>query len=171
MSKVLVTDTYLSNIADSIRAKLGVSTTYKPSQMAGAIDSIETGATNMATGRIWVNSNVSNGLYKITSSTTLGFVPSFFFFIKENPTTVGHTIDYSDYMHFSTYLRSYRYKPASPSDQYSWSSGSKMGTDWTGNATAPCLHYDSMQTKNISICTSSNFILQGSKYYKWIAIA
>ena len=29
MSKVLVTDTYLNNIADSIRAKLGVSTTYK----------------------------------------------------------------------------------------------------------------------------------------------
>ena len=38
MSKVLVTDTYLTNIADSIRAKNGSSDTYLPSEMSGAID-------------------------------------------------------------------------------------------------------------------------------------
>lgn len=37
MAKVLVTDTYLSNIADAIRAKNGGSATYTPGQMAGAI--------------------------------------------------------------------------------------------------------------------------------------
>lgn len=37
MAKVLVTDTYLSNIADAIREKNGGSATYTPGQMAGAI--------------------------------------------------------------------------------------------------------------------------------------
>lgn len=40
MGKVLVTEQYLSDIADAIRAKLGVSDTYTPAQMAGAIEGI-----------------------------------------------------------------------------------------------------------------------------------
>lgn len=43
MSKVLVTEQYLTNIASAIREKLGVSTTYKPMQMASAISSIDGG--------------------------------------------------------------------------------------------------------------------------------
>ena len=43
MSKALITQSYLTNIANSIRTKLGVQTTYTPSQMSGAIDSIPTG--------------------------------------------------------------------------------------------------------------------------------
>lgn len=43
MAKVLVTEDYLEDIADAIRAKLGGSTTYKPGQMAGAIALIQTG--------------------------------------------------------------------------------------------------------------------------------
>lgn len=41
MAKVLVTESYLSDIADAIREKLGVSDTYTPAQMAGAIATIE----------------------------------------------------------------------------------------------------------------------------------
>ena len=44
MPKVLVTDSNLTNIANSIRNKLGVQTTYKPSEMSSAIDSIQTGS-------------------------------------------------------------------------------------------------------------------------------
>ena len=44
MAKVLVTDTYLSNIAGAIRNKLGVQTQYTPPEMAGAIASIPTGS-------------------------------------------------------------------------------------------------------------------------------
>lgn len=44
MAKVLVTDTHLINIANAIRIKKGSSTTYKPSEMADAISSIETGS-------------------------------------------------------------------------------------------------------------------------------
>lgn len=43
MAKVLVTEQYLSDIADAIRAKLGVSDTYTPAQMAGAIATISGG--------------------------------------------------------------------------------------------------------------------------------
>ena len=43
MAKVLVTDTYLTDIADAIREKLGVTTTYKPSQMGPAIETITGG--------------------------------------------------------------------------------------------------------------------------------
>ena len=42
MSKVLVTESYLSNIADSIRTKKGTIATFTPAQMSGAIDTIET---------------------------------------------------------------------------------------------------------------------------------
>lgn len=45
MAKVLVTNTYLSNIADAIREKAGVTTTYTPAQMAQAIIDLETAAT------------------------------------------------------------------------------------------------------------------------------
>ena len=40
MAKVLVTDTHLTNIANAIRDKNGSSDTYKPSEMASAIQSI-----------------------------------------------------------------------------------------------------------------------------------
>ena len=43
MAKVLVTDTHLTDIASAIRNKNGTSDTYKPSEMANAIESIETG--------------------------------------------------------------------------------------------------------------------------------
>ena len=47
MAKGLVTNTYLTNIANAIRTKLGVQTTYQPSQMAAAIASIPTGGSSM----------------------------------------------------------------------------------------------------------------------------
>ena len=43
MTKVLVTEQHLQDIADSIRGKNGSSATYKPGQMSAAIDAIPTG--------------------------------------------------------------------------------------------------------------------------------
>jgi len=43
MSKVLVTEGHLSNIAEAIRAKNGSSNTYRPGDMAAAIEAIPTG--------------------------------------------------------------------------------------------------------------------------------
>ena len=55
MTNVLVDDSYLSDIADTIRAKLGVSDTYLPSEMADAIDDIGGGVTPTGTINITTN--------------------------------------------------------------------------------------------------------------------
>lgn len=46
MAKVIITEQYLSDIADAIREKLGVSDTYTPAQMAGARKSSSMTATS-----------------------------------------------------------------------------------------------------------------------------
>lgn len=62
MATVTVNDSNLYDIADSIRAKLGVQTTYKPSEMADAIDSISGGGIT-PTGEIEIT---ANGTYDVT---------------------------------------------------------------------------------------------------------
>lgn len=58
MSKVLVSEEYLEDIADAIRDKLGGSAEYTPGQMAAAIGSIETGSTPVGTIPIAANGTV-----------------------------------------------------------------------------------------------------------------
>jgi len=43
MATTIINDTHLTNIANAIRNKNGTTDTYKPSEMAGAIENIETG--------------------------------------------------------------------------------------------------------------------------------
>lgn len=62
MADVIIDNSNLYDIADSIRAKLGVQTTYKPSQMADAIDSISGGGIT-PTGEIEIT---ANGTYDVT---------------------------------------------------------------------------------------------------------
>lgn len=59
MAKVLVTDTNLENIADAIRTKTGGSDTYKPSQMASAINNISTKLVLPSSGIAFGNSGSS----------------------------------------------------------------------------------------------------------------
>lgn len=58
MSKVLVTESSLESIANAIRSKNGLQTTYKPSQMAEAIAEIPTGTTPSGTIDITQNGTV-----------------------------------------------------------------------------------------------------------------
>ena len=46
MSKVYLEDTNLTNIANAIRSKNGETTTYKPSEMATAIENLPSGGTS-----------------------------------------------------------------------------------------------------------------------------
>ena len=77
MSKVLLTDTHLSDIADAIRNKNGSTTTYTPGQMAAAINAIPTGGggsvtlqdktyTPSETGATITYDNGYDGLRKVT---------------------------------------------------------------------------------------------------------
>lgn len=48
MNKAIITASTLTDIANAIRSKLGVATTYKPSEMAAAIGSIEGGSSGIS---------------------------------------------------------------------------------------------------------------------------
>lgn len=61
VQQVLVTPTYLEDIAGAIRAKLNVETQYKPGQMAAAIANIPTGITPTGTKQI-----TQNGTHDVT---------------------------------------------------------------------------------------------------------
>lgn len=47
-TKALITESYLTDIGDAIRAKLGVNTTYYPSEMGNAVRSINTMAASVS---------------------------------------------------------------------------------------------------------------------------
>lgn len=62
MANVLIDENSMTDIADAIRAKLGVQDTYKPSEMAGAIGDIGGGITPTGTKSI-----TANGIYDVTN--------------------------------------------------------------------------------------------------------
>lgn len=64
MSKVAITEQYLTDIADAIREKTGLTTTYKPSEMANAISSISGGGGIIPTGSITIT---ENDTYNVTN--------------------------------------------------------------------------------------------------------
>lgn len=64
MTKVLVTDTNLENIANAIRNKTGGSDTYKPSQMATAINNLSTKVVLPTQG---ISFGFSNSSFAITN--------------------------------------------------------------------------------------------------------
>lgn len=69
MGIVKINDSVLTAIGNAIRSKLGVATTYKPSQMAAAINSIST--PNLETKTITANgtytpSSGKNGFSQVT---------------------------------------------------------------------------------------------------------
>jgi len=61
MSKVLVTESHLNDIAEAIRSKNGAATTYRPGDMAAAIQAIPTGITPTGTKQI-----TANGTHDVT---------------------------------------------------------------------------------------------------------
>lgn len=63
MANVLVKESSLQDIADAIRSKLGVQTTYKPSEMADAIEAISGGGITPA-GTIYIT---QNGVHDVTN--------------------------------------------------------------------------------------------------------
>lgn len=64
MAKVAITESYLEDIADAIRSKTGLSTTYRPSEMAAAILTISGGGGIVPTGTVSIT---ENGTYNVTN--------------------------------------------------------------------------------------------------------
>ena len=61
MSIVTIDDSYLTAIGNAIRAKNGATTTYKPSEMAAAINAIETGDSGILLSAYW-NDTITGAL-------------------------------------------------------------------------------------------------------------
>ena len=72
MSKVLISDQYLNDIANAIRNKSGSDATYTPAQMATAILALTIGETNVpiADDCSWGIAS-ENSAYEIPDDTTL----------------------------------------------------------------------------------------------------
>lgn len=67
MSRALITESYLTGIANAIRAKLGVQDTYTPPQMAAAIESIPTGGIT-PTGTVQITQNGTHDVTQYASA-------------------------------------------------------------------------------------------------------
>ena len=68
MSKVIVTEQYLEDIADAIREKTGSASTYTPSEMAEAILTISGGGGIVPTGTINITTNGTHNVYNYASA-------------------------------------------------------------------------------------------------------
>lgn len=84
MSKVLVTESYLTDIGDAIRSKNGSSTKYKPSEMAEAIKSLTGGSGQDNTVLNSILSRGISGDYVNDDATEIG---SHAFYCCENLTS------------------------------------------------------------------------------------
>lgn len=79
MSKVLVLEENLTNIANSIREKTGTEDTYKPSEMATAISSIETGGGSVPEKGFVINEWFATGYPADISIVGLTKIPDYYF--------------------------------------------------------------------------------------------
>lgn len=68
MSKVAITEQYLSDIADAIRSKTGASLSYKPSEMADAVSHISGGGGIVPTGTLSITENGTHNVYNYASA-------------------------------------------------------------------------------------------------------
>lgn len=121
MAKVLVEETNLTNIANSIREKTGTTDTYKPSEMASAISGIQSGGgdTNIEDGLLTRTlDNVSNS--RITT------LPSYVFY--------GYTVEPSGY-----------------SVDFDFPNVTTVGTGTFGNATIRNINLPSLRILNYSL--------------------
>lgn len=91
MSKVLVTESYLTDIGDAIRNKNGSTTKYKPSEMAGAINAI-TAQDNTAVNSI-IDRTIS-GNYTNNEARSVG-KNAFAFCSNLKTVTMGNATDIS----------------------------------------------------------------------------
>ena len=103
MAKVLVTDTYLEDIADAIRDKTSGSDTYTPSQMANAISNLTTKivlpSEGISFGYSTNSTALANILANIDTSQVVRF-DDFFISCTGNSFTEGIPIDTSKGVYF-----------------------------------------------------------------------
>lgn len=139
MANVIVDDTYLSDIADAIRAKTGGSDTFTPAQMATAIGNISTGGTS---------NTISEPLLRTAVLTNATAVGNLYLMWKGDIRNIMFSIHYGKYAtsasESATRIQGFIYTPAcleeiessgrTDGKVYLRSWYAKLGTDYgTGN--------------------------------------
>lgn len=173
MSKVLVTSSYLTNIANAIRSKLGVSTTYTPSQMASAINSIPS-ISGAAKGTFTQSSTISSGTKNITTKAVIGFEPRFFCIIKNTPSTNQNMMYFSSWFRLSltgTAAAYYTVRKSTNSSTYGSSdiTASTMSAAYDNAGVAGYITYNPYNGQMYFKASSTIQLEQGD--YTWIAVA
>lgn len=97
MSKVLVTESYLTDIGNAIRSKNGGSTRYKPSEMAAAINNIKTQDNTAVNGIIdrTISGNYTNNEARSVGKNAFAFCSNLKTVTMGNATDISTNAFYS----------------------------------------------------------------------------
>lgn len=155
MAKVAITEQYLTDIADAIRSKTGLSTTYYPSEMAPAILTISGSGGITPTGTLSIT---SNGTYNVTQYASASVnVPTGSTINNQNksviPTESSQSITYDNgYTGLGTVT------VGAISDTYVGSAIDVNPTPTVSGATVtiPVGYYDTQATKSVATATHAN---------------
>lgn len=168
MSTVFLDDEHLSDIADSIRSKLGSSDAYLPGEMASAIDSIVAKIGKVDTGTLNVSSTVSSSTnVDITTSTALGYVPKYFFLIKKTPTLTDNSVHIAYFVTLGTYYRGAYAKKGTGATSYTNYSTGSSSSNWNNQSSGGQLGYNTTSHK-IYIRAGSSTVIEAGQFV-WVA--
>lgn len=160
MAQVLVTEQYLTDIADAIRTKNGTATTYTPQQMDDAIIAIPTGATNFVTGTFTTGSSAGNGSVTISYSGS-GYPILCYVVIDKgayNNTSTGDTNWYNSVQRYAVGVWGMSKSVFTSTPTYGTSGTENQGvTCWIyKNSTSTATTYSRSSAMNTNAYSSSN---------------
>ena len=156
MAQVLVTESYLTDIGNAIRGKNGLTTQYKPPQMAAAITAIPTGATNFVTGTFTTGS--SAGANTLTIPYTGSGYPIMAYVVIENGAYVSGTDWYTSLQRYAVGVWAMSKSVFTSAPSYGTSGAANQGvTCWIfKNSTSSSTSYSRSSAMNTNVYSSSN---------------
>lgn len=161
MSIVKITESYLTAIADAIRGKLGVSTQYRPADMAPAIASIPTGATNYVTGSFKTSSTTGAAETVTIPYTGSGYPIACLIYVKGgayNNTSSGDTNWYNSVQRYAIGQWAMSKSNQTTTPTYGTSGAANQGVTMSifKNSTSTATTYSRTSAMNTNTFSSSN---------------
>ena len=161
MSIAKITEQLLTNIANAIRTKLGVATTYTPAEMATAIASIPTGATNYVTGSFTTSSTTGAAQTVTIPYTGSGYPIACLIYVKGgayNNTSSGDTTWYNSVQRYAIgqWAMSKSNQTTTPTYGTSGAANQAVTMSIFKNSTSTATTYSRTSAMNTNTFSSSN---------------